>query len=330
MKVPDPFRMLHGLYSAQVLFQLHRSGALEQLAEGVPASKVANCLGYDREPFRALLEFVCRTSDVLIHEPPETYLLNAAYRSYSSFGFHLDKFLGAYGSLLHRIDDALCFRGARQGLVDCETLAAAFRRANETAFSPLAPLLCEWGVNSLMDLGCGTGGLLHELCRLHPDFHGWGIDRNPAMCRAATERLQAAGYGEKARVMCGDVRVVAELLSAQEREEVGSLYGQSLLNEFFQDGPEQAVTLLRLLAETFPRRHMFVVDYYGRLSQPSASDNEYQAILQDVVQALSGQGIPPMDLPGWAQVYQTAGCRLVRACEGSGPGLDWFIHEIEL
>jgi hypothetical protein len=91
-----------------------------------------------------------------------------------------------------------------------------------------------------------------------------------------------------------------------------------------------AIQLLRVLRDAFPDRRLLVVDYLGRLGRARGGNNDYQAVLQDLVQALSGQGIPPPDLKGWSDVYEAAGVRLTRVWQGPGSGLEWFIHDIIL
>jgi hypothetical protein len=108
------------------------------------------------------------------------------------------------------------------------------------------------------------------------------------------------------------------------------LHGRSILNEFFREGPGQVVELLRTLRRSFPGRLFFAVDYYGALSRPGGGTDSYDGLLQDVVQALSGQGVPPPDLEGWMPIYEDAGCKPIHVYQGSAPGLNWFVHVLEL
>ena len=87
----------------------------------------------------------------------------------------------------------------------------------------------------------------------------------------------------------------------------------------------------RYLQSILPGRIFFIADYYGKLGH---GETQVQASLhtcnQDLVQILSGQGIPPPDLRGWASIYESAECRPRHAYEADGDGLQWFLHVVEL
>jgi hypothetical protein len=328
--IAEPFQMIHGLYTSKLVFHLHTVGALEQFANGSAAGAVANRFGYDRTVFESVIDYICRTTGMLTFEPPDIYRLTGAGGSYAQFGFHLDKFMGAYGPLIERLEETLSNPQNGQRLVDRRALAHAFRRAETLIPGQVSGLVREWNVKSLLDLGCGVGTLLRELCRADPGFRAWGIDRDPFMCQIAIEELASAGLSDRVRICCGDVWTIDSVLASRERDSIEALHGNSILNEFFGEGSGQVVEFLRRLGESFPGRLLFVVDYYGSLSQRCAGTDRYHSLLQDVVQALSGQGLPPADLQGWVSIYEAAGCSLLHVFHGSSTGLDWFVHIVRV
>ena len=62
-------------------------------------------------------------------------------------------------------------------------------------------------VSRILDLGCGPGSLMLTLLEAFPQAKVLGIDFDPAMLLLARERL--AGYGERARLFCADLRTDA-------------------------------------------------------------------------------------------------------------------------
>jgi hypothetical protein len=132
-------------------------------------------------------------------------------------------------------------------------------------------------------------------------------------------------------VVTSDALHIGPRLRPELRERVGGIHAGSLLNELFRGGPRAAIALLRRLRALFPDRLLFVTDYYGRLTHEGSSRaRDLHAMLQDFVQAVSGQGIPPRDLDGWCSVYRAAGCAPIEAFEGTAEGLAWFIHVVRL
>ena len=98
------------------------------------------------------------------------------------------------------------------------------------------------------------------------------------------------GLLERVRISCGDVRGINSLLTNSERDAVGALHGRSILNQFFRDGPAEVIEFLRTLGRFFPGRLFFAVDYYSLLSRLGGTNDNYDALLQDIAQILSGQG----------------------------------------
>jgi hypothetical protein len=328
--IPEPFALIHGLYTAKIVFHLHKVGALEQFKAASSSHDVADRLGYDRSAFQAIVDYVSRTTDLLIFEPPEHYRLNDLANSYGRFGFPLDKFIGAYGPLLENLEGILRDPKSGEALINHGKLATAFHRAENSGAGQMPGLLREWHVHNLVDLGCGTGALLRELCRGDSEFRGWGIERDACMCEIAIKEIASQGLAERVRILRGDVRGLNALLTNSERDAVGALHGRSILNEFFRDGLAEVIEFLRILGKSFPGRLFFAVDYYSVLSRPGGSHESYDALLQDIAQFLSGQGVPPPDLEGWIPIYEEAGCKPIHVYHGSVPGLNWFVHVLQL
>jgi hypothetical protein len=74
-----------------------------------------------------------------------------------------------------------------------------------------------------------------------------------------------------------------------------------------------------------------VADYYGKLGHPSEKGApDGRGLTHDLVQAMSGQGVPAPDLHSWREIYVAAGAALLYAWKGSDGGLDWFVHVVAL
>ena len=132
--IPEPFALIHGLYSAKVIFHLHKVGALERFKVGSSSGRCRrDHFGYDRAAFQAVVDYVSRTTDVLMFEPPDHYRLNDLANFYGRFGFPLDKF---YRSIrappgkpgVKRFEIRKC----GEELINHRMLATAFHRAGKT------------------------------------------------------------------------------------------------------------------------------------------------------------------------------------------------------
>jgi SAM-dependent methyltransferase len=241
--------------------------------------------------------------------------------------FQVMKFAGAYGPTAARLDRSLESPAKGRELVDRQSLARAFQGIKDSTRGWMAPMLLGAGVTSLLDLGCGTASLLIELAKIDSRFHGVGVDGDRHMCKLARADARAAGVSRRVKIVCADGRDLESLPDSR------AIHASSLLNEFFAEGSSEAIRFLAQLKARFPGRDCWLVDYYGQLGhapRSTVSAAVTHGMLHDLIQVLSGQGVPPPDLKSWRAIYRRSGVRLVEAHEFKEHGLTWFVHRIRL
>jgi len=322
--------LVEGYYLSLVIHFLHRSGILAALRKTATVADIASAFNCDEALLSALMQFAHQRTDIFRIDAKGKYSVSPRYGAYSQLEFHLDKFIGAYGPAFARLDESLRGHALGESYVDANRLADAYSGLDFGGASLVGQLIREWNVANLLDLGCGPGRLLMELAQSDPCFEGWGMDSNPAMCALARRRLEASELSARVRVLQGDVRKI-DLRTEPALGAVEAVHAGSLLNQFFGSGDDGAIALIRNLKNLFPGRLLFVSDYYGKLTRMRRVPTRYRhAVLQDVAQAISGQGVPPGDRTGWFAVYEAAGCGLVQAYEGDATGIAWFVHVVRL
>jgi SAM-dependent methyltransferase len=326
-----PFNFIEGFYLAQIAYQFQHDGVFESLATGRTAKAVADELGYDEELLAALLEFLYQASDLLVRSRARVYSMSPQYSSYAFLGFHLDKFIGAYGPAVLDLRQSLTSRNLGRPLVDREVQAGAYRAIQSPPNPIVMQLVRELKLRSVLDLGCGPATMLTELCRGNSYFRGWGIDESAPMCKAARKRIVKAGLGKRVQIVHGDARTLGRHFNARVRGGIDALQSKGLFNELFRRGNTEAVAYLGKLKQWFPGKILFVVDYYGKLTRLKTVRREYQhTLIHDLIQFLSAQGVPPANRKGWSQIYRAAGCLLEHCCEGDNQGVEWFVHIVRL
>jgi SAM-dependent methyltransferase len=324
--VHDLATVFEGFFAGCLLRELFAADVLQQLAAPTTPAALASRLKADEQALVPSLEFLARTTRAIERVGQERYRLGPDLRSPAGIAA-LAKFLGAYGP------PAWCalasWRSARSGAgrVDHGALMSAFALAPRDA--PLViDLVRKRARSGLLDLGCGTGAFLSAVCtRGGPS--GWGIDRSSHMCRLARRHLRKRGLDRHVRVRRGDAMDAARLLSSRERAKIDTIYAASLFNALMRPST-RAIRLLRSLRHAYPGRTLINLDYLGVLARPRAGRTMRGAMLQDLAQVLSGQGIPPASHDEWAEMYRDAGCDLTDVVQVETAGLRWFLHTVTL
>lgn len=322
----DLFRSLGGYYQSLLLHHFFRSGLFDLLAEPRTVELLAQRLGWRPGELNCCLEFLRTTTRLIDRDRERLFRLSISKTELQGVRFEVTKFVGAYGPTAVHLDRTLSNAGSGLSLVDRRALAEAFRGVKDVSRGWIVPMLLGAQVSSLIDLGCGTASLLVELAGLRAGFRGVGVDGSREMCKVARLHARSHGVSRRVRIVCADVRDVGSLPEGE------ALYAASLLNELFANGADEAVDFLRRLKERYPGRDCWFVDYYGQLDQgPKKTGREVtHALLHDLIQVLSGQGVPPPDLKAWRVIYRHADVKLVEAHEFQGRGITWFVHRVRM
>jgi SAM-dependent methyltransferase len=314
---------LQGYYAIEVLLQLHRCGVLTGLGQPGSAEELAQSFKLQSGHLDALLDFLSRTTDIVKRDRRGQYGIDAA--KIPEIVFQIEKFAGAYGPAVRQLSGTL-ISGARSA-IDERALSLAF--AEVGADRVMKEIATQTRLKCLLDLGCGSAQLLIELAAGDPEFHGIGFDTSGEMCRLARKRSRMAGVDSRIKIYKGDGRSLGTILSQRSLRSIDAIHGRSFLNALFGSGTAEAVAVLREVGNLLPGRTAWFIDYYGELGKSRRPLEECRlALLQDVAQIASGQGVPPADIKDWIRIYAAAGCEFSDAVQIQNPGIRTFIHQV--
>jgi SAM-dependent methyltransferase len=327
----DPLlQALNGHAVSRILYALEEAGILEDLLSPQQVDSLAIRTGVDRIWLERVLEFVSHASPIVRSLGRDRYVVDSEYARYGRLAFELRKFIGAYGPCLDVV-------GSSPMKVNQAALARAFDQSARTRQSLsshpslAATTLREFQVASyVLDLGCGPAELLLELAISDPSFRGIGVDVNSAMCASARARITEVGVTAQIQIRHGDALDVLSRLASSHTDRITATHAGSYFNALFHEGGSDAIGALMGLREVLPGRILVIDDYYGRLGSGKPVNYLGWTLLQDLVQACSGQGVPPSERAGWEALYRKAGCRLLSAREESTGGYVHFMHVVKL
>ncbi|WP_018811703.1 SAM-dependent methyltransferase [Salinispora pacifica] len=169
----------------------------------------------------------------------------------------------------------------------------------------LSRLMAERGATSVLELGCGTGGLLLHMAARDASLRAVGLDIAPEAVELARRRVAERGLGDRLEFVVGDA--FAPDTWPENAASCDFMLAVGALHEQFRDGEDAVVALLA-------RYRGWLSAKLGRvflLAEPElridAEDGDYF-----LLHALTKQGFPQPREP-WLDVLARAGltCRRI-------------------
>ena len=245
----------------------------------------------------------------VVREQRGTYRATASGRgllsptAWALLGFYQE----AYGPVLDRAGE-LASGEAAYG-VHVERDAAALGRHCETltrVFNTelLSSLVGDLSIRRVLDLGCGTGGLVLDLCERHPGLHGIGLDIAPEPLKLAEAAAQARGLAGRAEFKVGDAFRPSSW--PPECKAADGIIAVGAIHEHFRDGEDAVVSLLRSFRDEMQasRARAFILCEPELVVEPHDAD-------YFLVHVLTEQGMP-RPRQGWLPLLAEAGLRCER------------------
>ncbi len=230
--------------------------------------------------------------------------------SESLLGYYVE----AYGRVLH--DMAPLMTGEAVYEKDVSRNAEALGRRCEVLFRSfgariVSDVMKERGARSVLDLGCGTGGLVLDLCREDVGLRGVGLDIAPDAIALAQTRAHERGLADRASFVVGDAFRPQDW--AESARSCDFLVAVGTMHEHFRAGEQAVVELLHNYREVLADG-----DKTFLLAEPQLRVGEKDADFY-LVHVLTKQGMPrPQE--DWFGVFEQAGldCRRVHTAPNTG------------
>ena len=229
----------------------------------------------------------------------------------------------AYGPVLSRMAGQLTgqekygkavYRDAEALGRHCEIL---FRSFGTRLVEQLARRLNATGI---LDLGCGTGGLVIDLCRSIPNLRGYGMDIAPEAIAYARSRAELAGLSDRVTFMVKDA-----FKPWDWPEEVlarcNFLTAAGALHEHFRDGEDAVIDLLRRYQDVLRANNGTFL-----LCEPELHIDESDANFY-LVHVMTAQGFP-RPRKGWLPIIERAGLHCRRVTSHPGAGFKFAYYEL--
>jgi SAM-dependent methyltransferase len=123
-------------------------------------------------------------------------------------------------------------------------------------FPMAAELLVRHGFTKVLDLACGDGTFLIDLCERQPSISGYGLDISAGAIDEGRQIIQSKGLQDRLELLVEDIFQTQNI--AGRFSDVKAITCIYALHEFLSDDQQQMLTLLRGLRSSFPNAALVV------------------------------------------------------------------------
>lgn len=297
---------IDGFFTSYVLFHLVQLDVFELLAQGDSLPAIAKHKEVDEEVLRAVIEFLM--VDGIVERHGAEYALSEYGRALSSYAGWFLEFIGGYGPTLAHLTDILR-GGAGASVRNGRYVALGSGQIDYYDIIPLAKeLIRESGREPglILDLGCGIGTCLIELCREFPQLKAVGVEPNEESCKIAETLREAAGLNDRIKFTCCDA------VHYESKSMPDFIMLAFVLHEMaYQRGLEGVVAFLDSLGRRFPKALVLVFEVHN--------DSDNLELLRTpigtyykcyfLVHRLTKQRLLPLAI--WERVFSEAGFEIL-------------------
>jgi SAM-dependent methyltransferase len=317
-------QLLSSMNLCHALLALTNSGMLARLREAGPVAAEALLHGVDPAVGTGLLRYleVCG----VLAEHQGVYRLTRRGEllvgpvALARLGFYLE----AYSPVIGRMTDLLT--GAARYGVDVTRAAGALSRhsgaVSTSAYTAIVlEAVRERRSSRLLDLGCGGGSLLVELCLARPDLSGAGIDVAPEAIEAAKRLAVGHGVADRLEFAVADAFDPGSWPASCGAADV--ICGVGMLHEQFRDGDGAVIDILNRYATLATGRRMLLFGEPELRYDNQENDSDFF-----LVHFLTAQGIP-RGRAGWLDLFERTSLRCRRVYGSAVAGPRTLFYELE-
>ncbi|BAU86892.1 methyltransferase [Streptomyces laurentii] len=305
---------IRGFFLAQCVEFAMTSGLLDRLSESAEAGvdRPAKDLDLHPERLTGLLRYL--EGEGIVTDSEGTPAITAKGREYLAFRPWYELLIGGYGATLRELPDVMADRGrfaSRNGTMAGLGSCGMSRHDAVPLVKRMIACLPE-APSALVDLGCGDGTFLLDLCE--GGSPGIGVDPTPGSIEIARRAAAERGMSEQV----GFVNATAEDYMARvEAEEAGtpcSVTAFSLQEVLEQQGSDATVEVVRTALNHTPGAHLAIVEVDHRPLDPAVTRHglgnayydPYYFLRQTTEQRLETRAF-------WEQLIEEAGGHIVES-----------------
>ena len=312
-RLTDALQPVRGFVLAQALYHFMNTGVQATLSTTpkITARDLSLRLGLEEERISGLLQYLANEGFVEYLDG-NAVSLTPSGEEIADFRPWYTLLVGGYAQTFMQIS-AVLQAGASYATRDSSSVGIGSCGISQYDALPMTRSLLAKiprPVGTVIDIGCGDGSFLVDLCRSIPGIRGIGLEPDPRSVKAANQAAERHGISDRV-----DVRVGAGTDLPDFSEAVGPLcfitafVFQEILE---QSGVEAILRMLRGAFQQHPDAHWIVIEVDYRPQDATvmrtglglAYYNPYY-----LIHKVTEQRLAPVSF--WNQLYRDAGLQVV-------------------
>ena len=304
-----------------LLFSFHDTGVFNELKNNhsISSAEISKKLGLNNKVLESGLNFLVNADNSIIKDEKGNYQLTeiGEKRLFSDQATAMSLgAVGAYHTLLTNYSSMLKNKitYGKDFIRDGRLVAISSVLTGRANYSWVAQKFNDLNVDTVVDLGCGSGDIIIDFCNKHKTFNGVGLDIDPTAVEVAQENVKKNNLESRIELIVGDMlnpkTYSSKIHSKGEKVAFNAIMA---LHEFLRDGKQAVVDVLKKMKKEFPGSY-FVLGEFNK-----CKDSEFQNIpiyermhmlfYQEIIHGLTDQGLASLD--EWKEIFKAADVELL-------------------
>ena len=302
----EPFR---GFVLSTAIYAIQNSGLEQELASGASLAQLADGGRRDRERLSALLDYL-RTAGLVVLDG-DTFTLTELAATYRDVSAWYEMMVGGYGVTFLALADHIGVSSPTAPRIGRYVGSGSCGISLHDSIPLLRRLLAASGrdYQRLVDLGCGSGVYLVELCMQYPQMRAVGIEPDADAVDAARQWVSGQPGSDRISIeQAGALEWIGRLADKPDLAILAFVIHEVL----GQEGESGVRKLLTGLFDATPDLDLVVIDVdllsadEPAMAHPLAR-NYYNAYF--LLHPFTGQRLMPRQW--WEELYDDCGLRVV-------------------
>lgn len=303
-----------------IIFSFHKSGVFNELKnfKRKSSEQISKKLKLDKNVLEAGLNFMVHSDNSIKKEKNKYYLTKIGQkRLYSDQARAMALgAVGAYHVLLTNYSDTLHKKKeyGKDFIRDGKLVAESSVLTGRSNYPWVAKKFSDLKVDTVVDLGCGSGDIIIDFCKRHHSYKGIGIDISKGAVDLARRNVKKNHLTKRIDIILGDMlnptSYSSKIKSKGEKLAFNSIMA---LHEFLIDGRQAVIKVLKKMKKAFPGSY-FILGEYKKCSDKEFNEmpiyeKMHMLFYQEIIHRLTDQRLASLE--EWKKIFKDSDVDLI-------------------